>query len=113
MFCISPMGVNIGDHGMAFVMVPSMSSDGAFPSQLLGLLNATNNNMPNNHLFEVKFDTLQDLEFADIDDNHVGVNVNSMAFVHVEKASYWTTQSNASYEKFKTKINLKGENVSG
>ncbi|MCO5608937.1 hypothetical protein L7F22_063155 [Adiantum nelumboides] len=110
-FCISPMGVNIGGHGMAFVMAPSMSSDGAFPSQFLGLLNATNNNMPNNHLFAVEFDTLQDLEFADIDDNHVGVNVNSMVSVHAETAGYWTTQSSASHEKFKTEINLKGEKI--
>ncbi|MCO5579566.1 hypothetical protein L7F22_033423 [Adiantum nelumboides] len=66
------MGVNIGGDDMAFVMAPSMSSDGAFPSQFLGLLNATNNNMLNHHLFAIEFDTLQVLEFIDIDDNHPG-----------------------------------------
>ncbi|MCO5579618.1 hypothetical protein L7F22_033475 [Adiantum nelumboides] len=112
-FCISPMDrkQKLGGHGMAFVMAPSMSLDGAFPSQFLGLLNLINNNSSHIHLFAVEFDTVKNHRFADIDDNHVGVNVNSMVSAHAEKAGYWTTQSNASYEKFKTEIKLKSEKV--
>ncbi|VAI13914.1 unnamed protein product [Triticum turgidum subsp. durum] len=31
-----------------------------------------------NHVFAVEFDTVQDFEFADINDNHVGVDLNSL-----------------------------------
>ncbi|MCO5579609.1 hypothetical protein L7F22_033466 [Adiantum nelumboides] len=112
-FCISPINgyQELGGHGMAFVMAPSMSLDGAFPSEFLGLLNPTNNNMSHNHLFAVEFDTVKDLDWADINDNHVGVNVNSMVSAHAEKAGYWTTQSSASHEDFKTEIKLKSEEV--
>ncbi|KAI5079089.1 hypothetical protein GOP47_0006760 [Adiantum capillus-veneris] len=110
-FCISPMDPILGGHGMAFVMAPTQGLDGAFASQYLGLLNSSNDNRSYNHLFAVEFDTVQDLEFGDIDDNHVGVNINSMRSTYAEKAGYWTTQINASHERSKTVISLKSEEI--
>ncbi|CAM8965144.1 unnamed protein product [Rhodiola kirilowii] len=49
-----------------------------FAQQYLGLLNSTDNGNFSNHIFAVEFDTVQDFEFRDINDNHVGVNINSM-----------------------------------
>lgn len=108
-FCISPLYATIGGHGMAFVMAPSLDSGGAFPSQYLGILNATNDNSTSNHVFAVEFDTVQDLEFADISDNHVGINIDSMISTYAAVAGYWTTLANASQNASMTEIILKSE----
>ncbi|XWS07729.1 hypothetical protein CRYUN_Cryun41cG0015200 [Craigia yunnanensis] len=61
----------LGGHGLAFTLSPSKDFSG-FPSQYLGLLNATDNGNSTNHIFAIEFDTVKDLEFGDIDDNHSG-----------------------------------------
>lgn len=83
---------------MAFIMVPSLNTNGAFPRQYLGLLNATNQGNASDHLFAVEFDTVQNLEFNDLDDNHVGINLNSLTSINSSTAGYWTSQT--------TKVNL-------
>ncbi|KAH7437572.1 hypothetical protein KP509_05G079100 [Ceratopteris richardii] len=98
----------LGGHGMAFVMVPSLSSDGAFPSQYLGMLNSSNDNQTYNHLFGVEFDTVQDLEFHDINNNHVGININSMISTYSERAFYWEAHENST-ENLKVDIDLIGQ----
>lgn len=69
---------NVGGHGLAFVVTPSRSFQGSFPSQYLGIFNSSNNGMAYNHILAVEFDTVTDYEFLDIDDNHVGVDINSL-----------------------------------
>jgi len=63
---------------MAFFIAPSMNFSDAFLAQFLGLLNPQNNGDPNNHLFAVEQDTVSNIEFQDINDNHVGINSNSL-----------------------------------
>ncbi|CAM8968072.1 unnamed protein product [Rhodiola kirilowii] len=77
-FAIVPEYPKLGGHGMAFAIASSKDLPGALPSQYLGLLNSTDNGNFSNHIFAVEFDTVQDFEFKDINDNHVGVNINSM-----------------------------------
>lgn len=101
-FSITPMYPTLGGHGMAFLMTPSRSLSGAFPSQYLGLLNADNEGNASDHLFAVEFDVVQDLEFADIDGNHVGINLNRMKSIYSSTAAYWTPNGT------KETINLKG-----
>ncbi|KAG8493212.1 hypothetical protein CXB51_010583 [Gossypium anomalum] len=55
----------------------------------MGLLNASENGNSADHIFAVEFDTVKDLEFGDINDNHVGVNVNSMKSIASTSAAYF------------------------
>ncbi|XAR68923.1 Non-specific serine/threonine protein kinase [Bertholletia excelsa] len=77
-FVIVPEYPKLGGHGIAFTISPSTDLNSALPSQYLGLLNSTDIGNFSNHLFAVEFDTVQDFEFGDINDNHVGVDINSL-----------------------------------
>ncbi|KAK1409448.1 hypothetical protein QVD17_35974 [Tagetes erecta] len=88
-FAIKTRYQKLGGHGMAFTISPSKDLAGAQPNQYLGLLNTTNNGNTSNHLFAIEFDTVQDLEFRDIDDNHVGINLNSLLSKNSTKAGFF------------------------
>ncbi|RID54542.1 hypothetical protein BRARA_G01855 [Brassica rapa] len=62
-----------GSHGMAFVISPTRGLPGASSDQYLGIFNETTN----------------DQEFGDIDDNHVGININDMRSVVSASAGYY------------------------
>ncbi|KDP35677.1 hypothetical protein JCGZ_09115 [Jatropha curcas] len=76
-FSIVPEYPKLGGHGLAFTISTSKELK-ALPSQYLGLLNATDLGNFTNHLLAVEFDTVQDFEFQDINDNHVGIDINSL-----------------------------------
>ncbi|KAJ9539902.1 hypothetical protein OSB04_026408 [Centaurea solstitialis] len=88
-FAILPEYTRLGGHGLAFTISPTKDLAGAQFSQYLGLLNVTDNGNTSNHLFAVEFDTVQDLEFSDINDNHVGININSMKSDYSTKAGFF------------------------
>jgi Legume lectin domain len=88
-FAIVPEFEKLGGHGLAFTVAPSMEFKGALPSQYLGLLNSSDLGNRTNHLFAVEFDTVQDFEFNDINDNHVGINLNSVISNASANASYY------------------------
>ncbi|XVF55235.1 hypothetical protein PTKIN_Ptkin06aG0020600 [Pterospermum kingtungense] len=67
-----------GNHGLAFVIAPTMGLPGALPDQYLGIFNDSNNGNATNHVVAVELDTIQNLEFADINDNHVGIDINGL-----------------------------------
>ncbi|CAL5089334.1 unnamed protein product [Urochloa decumbens] len=69
---------SISSHGMAFVIAPSNNFSDALPGQFLGLMNDTNYGDPRNHLFAVELDTILNDEFSDINNNHVGIDINSL-----------------------------------
>ncbi|KAK1365430.1 Clade XI lectin receptor kinase [Heracleum sosnowskyi] len=90
-FSIVPEYPKLGGHGLAFTITPSKDFvNFALPSQYLGLLNATDLGNFSNHLLAVEFDTVQDFEFGDINDNHVGININSLESNKSAKAAYFT-----------------------
>lgn len=60
------------------------------PSPYLGLFNTSSNGEDYNHIFAVEFDTVQDFEFNDINDNHVGVDLNSLISNAAATAGYRT-----------------------
>ncbi|XP_059463562.1 L-type lectin-domain containing receptor kinase IV.1-like [Corylus avellana] len=68
----------LSGHGIAFVVAPTRGLPGALPSQYLGLFNGSNNGNDTNHVFAVELDTIQSSEFADINDNHVGIDINGL-----------------------------------
>ncbi|KAJ1686503.1 hypothetical protein LUZ63_017893 [Rhynchospora breviuscula] len=88
-FAIVPEFKKLGGHGLAFTIAPSMEPNGALPSQYLGLLNSSDLGNRTNHMFAIELDTVQDFEFDDISDNHVGINLNSMVSNASANASYY------------------------
>ncbi|KAL6897353.1 hypothetical protein ACP4OV_007049 [Aristida adscensionis] len=75
-------------HGMAFVVAAGVDFSAALPSGYLGLLNVQRNGNASNRLLAVELDTMQNDEFGDINDNHVGVDVNSLRSVRSSSAGY-------------------------
>ncbi|XP_021754348.1 L-type lectin-domain containing receptor kinase S.4-like [Chenopodium quinoa] len=78
----------LGGHGMAFIVSPSNNLPKALPSQYLGLFNAADIGNITNHIFAVEFDTVQDFEFGDINDNHVGIDLNGLVSNFSVPATY-------------------------
>ncbi|XP_008777366.2 L-type lectin-domain containing receptor kinase S.4-like [Phoenix dactylifera] len=100
-FAIVPEYPTLGGHGLAFVISPTKELKGALPSQYLGLMNATDVGNFSNHLFAVEFDTVQDFEFGDINDNHIGIDIDSMTSNASVSAAYHAGDGN------KIALNLK------
>ncbi|KAG1337839.1 L-type lectin-domain containing receptor kinase S.4 [Cocos nucifera] len=100
-FAIVPEYPKLGGHGLAFVISPTQELKRALPSQYLGLMNASDVGNFSNHLFAVEFDTVRDFEFGDIDDNHIGIDINDMESNASVSAAYY------SGEGARTSLNLK------
>ena len=77
-FAIVPQTPSKGGHGIAFTISPSRKFTNVVASNYLGLLNASNNGLSTNHLLAIELDTIVTQEFQDIDNNHVGFDVNSL-----------------------------------
>lgn len=88
-FAIVPEYPKLGGHGLAFTISPNKELKTALPSQYLGLLNASDNGNFSNYIFAVEFDTVQDFEFGDINDNHIGIDINSLASNASAAAAYY------------------------
>ncbi|XP_050371207.1 L-type lectin-domain containing receptor kinase VII.1-like [Argentina anserina] len=88
-FSIAPYKDPLAGHGFVLVFVPAPGIQGASAAQYLGFLNNTNDGNPSNHAFGIEFDVFKDAEHSDIDNNHVGVDVNSLNSLASYKAGYW------------------------
>lgn len=88
-FAIKTEKHNQGGHGLAFVISPKKDFSKAYATQYLGLLSYETNGNPKNDLFAVEFDTVRDLNFKDISDNHVGIDVNDLTSIASVNASYF------------------------
>ncbi|CAL9234789.1 unnamed protein product [Arabidopsis halleri] len=87
-FAITP-GPTTPGHGLSFVISPSMDFSGAFPSNYLGLFNTSTNGNSSNRILAVEFDTVQAVELNDIDDNHVGIDLNGVVSIESASAAYF------------------------
>ncbi|XP_042491190.1 L-type lectin-domain containing receptor kinase IV.2-like [Macadamia integrifolia] len=87
----------IGGPGIAFVITPSMKFPGAKAGHYLGLFNETNMRNSSNHVIAVELDSLQNIDVKDIDDNHVGIDINSLISVTSASASYFSDQDHQSH----------------
>ncbi|EOY07456.1 Concanavalin A-like lectin protein kinase family protein, putative [Theobroma cacao] len=79
---------NSRGHGITFVLAPSKEFGQVAPGQHLGLFNFSTDGLSSNHIVAIEFDTFQNQEFADIDDNHVGVDINSLKSAKSVSAGY-------------------------
>ncbi|CAN6221592.1 unnamed protein product [Urochloa humidicola] len=80
---------DISAHGIIFVVSPTTDFSTALASQYLGLVNVTSNGDERNRVFAVELDTLQQDEFRDINDNHVGVDINGLISLNSSDAGYY------------------------
>ncbi|XP_042490855.1 L-type lectin-domain containing receptor kinase IV.1-like [Macadamia integrifolia] len=62
--------------GMAFVIAPSREFSGALAGNYLSLFNWTNIGKQSNHVIAIELDCFRNMEFDDIDGNHVDNELN-------------------------------------
>nr|GMC99633.1 L-type lectin-domain containing receptor kinase IV.1-like [Ipomoea batatas] len=86
---IVPKIARLTGHGLAFAISPVGGLPGALPGTYLGLFNTTNNGNTNNHVVAVELDTHQSGEFNDVNDNHVGIDINGLKSIVAEPAGYY------------------------
>ncbi|KAF2921334.1 hypothetical protein DAI22_07g024200 [Oryza sativa Japonica Group] len=93
-FAILSIYPNLSSHGMAFFVSPTNNLSAAAPRSYLGLFsNKTDGDMAN-HLFAVELDTIQNTDFMDINNNHIGVNINSIRSVRSYPTGYYDDGDN-------------------
>ncbi|XP_074293986.1 L-type lectin-domain containing receptor kinase SIT2-like [Silene latifolia] len=76
-------------QGIAFVLSPSMDFSQATAGQFFGLFNSSTNGKSSNRVFAVELDSMQSIEFEDIDNNHVGIDVNDLRSMASATAGYF------------------------
>ncbi|KAL3530792.1 hypothetical protein ACH5RR_010114 [Cinchona calisaya] len=89
-FAIVPEWANGSGHGIAFAISPSMDFSQAMAIEYFGLFNLSNNGVSSNHVFAVELDTIKTLNFYDVDNNHVGIDINSLVSNASAPASYFS-----------------------
>lgn len=99
---IVPLYPKLGGHGLAFAISLSQDLKTALPIQYLGLLNSSDLGNVTNHLFAVEFGTVQDFEFGDINDNHVGIDINSLVSNRSANAAYLADDMSKKYLNLKS-----------
>ncbi|KAG6479131.1 L-type lectin-domain containing receptor kinase SIT2-like [Zingiber officinale] len=85
-FAITPLITNVSGHGLSFLLAPSTDFAKALSSQHLGLF--PDDGDSTDHIVAVELDTVKNSEFGDINDNHIGVDVNSLRSVDSTPAGF-------------------------
>ncbi|KAK6149918.1 hypothetical protein DH2020_017443 [Rehmannia glutinosa] len=88
-FAMAPSGERFPGDGLVFCFVPRKGIEVSSSGEYLGLFNFSNHGNPNNHVFAVEFDVFYNSLVRDINDNHVGIDVNSVISVQAHEAGYW------------------------
>ncbi|RLM65994.1 L-type lectin-domain containing receptor kinase IV.1 [Panicum miliaceum] len=85
-YCVRP---NICGYGNAFVVSASKNFSTALQSEFMGLISDNNNGNPSNHFFAIELDTNQNELFHDVNNNHVGIDINGLTSVNSSTAGYY------------------------
>ncbi|VVA28731.1 PREDICTED: L-type lectin-domain [Prunus dulcis] len=88
----SPLATR-GGHGLAFVIAPQRGLPGALNGRFLGLFNLANNGNTTNHVFAVELDTVWTEGFHDINNNHVGIDINGLKSEDSASAAYYAKKN--------------------
>jgi len=91
-FAILSVHADISADGMAFFVAPTKNLSNTW-AQYIGLLNSGNDGNTSNHMFAVELDTTQNDEFKDIDNDHVGININSLTSLQAHHTGYYEDSS--------------------
>jgi serine/threonine protein kinase len=101
-YCILP---SICGHGMAFLVSASRNFSTTLQSEYMGVINDHNNGNASNHFFAVELDTNKNELFNDINNNHVGININGLTSLKSSTAGYYdhidTTFHNVTLTSYK------------
>ncbi|KEH22956.1 putative protein kinase RLK-Pelle-L-LEC family [Medicago truncatula] len=88
-FAIRHQGPTYSGHGIVFVLSPTKGLPNSLQGSYLGLFDDSNNGNPSNHVFGVELDTIENREFDDINDNHVGIDINDLKSANSTPAGYY------------------------
>uniref|UniRef100_A0A0A8XXX2 non-specific serine/threonine protein kinase n=1 Tax=Arundo donax TaxID=35708 RepID=A0A0A8XXX2_ARUDO len=78
-----------GSDGLAFVLSSTNKFlNDSLPGQYLGLLNMSNRGNNSKSIVAIELDTIMNPKLNDIDDNHVGIDVNSLTSVQSHTAGH-------------------------
>ncbi|KAL3725572.1 hypothetical protein ACJRO7_030578 [Eucalyptus globulus] len=88
-FAVRPPYASARVNGFAFVVAPQSGLPGSLPGRYLGMFNETNNGKSSNHVFGVELDTILSSEFQDINDNHIGIDLNGLTSEKAAPAGYY------------------------
>ena len=91
-FAMVPELPSLGGQGIAFTVSPSVNFTGAFATQYFGILNSTSNGLSSNHLLAVELDTVPSPDLKDINDSHVGIDVNSVISIDSAPVTYFSDE---------------------
>ncbi|VAI62036.1 unnamed protein product [Triticum turgidum subsp. durum] len=80
---------DLSSNGIAMFIAPSKNLSAAMRMQYLGLLSNQNDGNQTNHIFAVELDTFQNWELQDMNDNHVGIDVNSLRSIQSHDAGFY------------------------
>ncbi|KAJ6832857.1 L-type lectin-domain containing receptor kinase IV.2-like [Iris pallida] len=94
-FAIIPKYSYVSGHGLVFVVSHTTDFSTALPSQFLGLFNFSDNGNASNHVLGIELDTIPNPEFQDINNNHVGIDVNSLQSANSTSAGYYDDSTGA------------------
>ncbi|KAJ6984478.1 L-type lectin-domain containing receptor kinase I.8-like [Populus alba x Populus x berolinensis] len=100
-FAMVPEQPTFGGQGMAFTISPSVEFTGAVAAQYFGILDSTSNGLPSNHLVAVELDAVPSPDLKDINDSHVGIDVNSLISNKSSPVTYFSDE-----EKENTSLSL-------
>ncbi|KAK4545013.1 hypothetical protein RGQ29_032960 [Quercus rubra] len=87
---LSSMSLNQVGH--AFYTLPLKFNTSSSAHPLLGLFNFSNIGLATNHILAIELDTVKNDNFGDIDDNHVGIDVNGLQSVEAATAMYFSNK---------------------
>jgi hypothetical protein len=108
---MAPFEDTLPGNGLVFIFTPIKGIQGTSSAQHLGLFNLTNNGNSNNHVFGVEFDVFMNQEFDDINDNHVGIDINSLKSYVSYDVGFWSDDGKSEKDKIFKKLKLNnGEN---
>jgi hypothetical protein len=93
-FAIRSEFPNLSGHGIVFVFSPTKGLPNSLPSQYLGVFNESNIGKTENRVFGLELDTIMNTEFDDINDNHVGIDINGLKSEKSASAGYYDIGDN-------------------
>ncbi|KAH7430492.1 hypothetical protein KP509_08G001100 [Ceratopteris richardii] len=79
--------------GIAFVIAPALGAVNGSNQGYIGIFNNETNGRASTRTLAVEFDTYKNPEHDDMDDNHVGVDVNDIVSYTATSAAYRTSSS--------------------
>lgn len=89
-FAIRSKYQQLGGNGIVFAISPTKNLSNNTGSQFFGILKDVDIGKPTNRLFFVELDTIDNQEYGDINNNHVGFDINTIRSNSSITAGYYT-----------------------